>query len=380
MHKRGKSREKVEKSLSNFRRKDPEYGSGKILSSMCTSPLEFSKKVFFDFAEANLGDAGLFKGTKEIEEEVIKGLKKLFHLKNGFGAIVSGGTEANVLALWAARNKAKAHGENKKNVLLPETAHFSFIKACDMLGLNPIFLKTNSKHEVKTKEVEKAADRKTLAIVGIAGSTEYGSIDDVEKLSAIALEEGIHLHVDAAFGGFIIPFLAELGFKLREFDFSIPGVSTLAADPHKMGMVPIPSGCIFFREKKLLNQIKTSSPYLIQKEQYMLLGTRPGGSAASAFAAFNLLGREGYKKIAKDCMKATYKLYNGLKKLGFAAEKPTLNIVVFKCSREVFSKLAKRGWILSKTRKGEARIVVMPHVVGSINEFVDDLKETIELL
>jgi len=375
MQRRGKSRKKIEEILSKFKKKNPEYKSGRILSSMCSSPLEFSKKVFFDFAEANLGDAGLFRGTKEIEDEVIKELRSFFHLNAGAGAIVSGGTEANIIALWAARNKARALGENKKNVLLPETAHFSFIKACDILGLNPIFLKTNSKHEVEIEKVSEAADKKTLAIVGIAGSTEYGSIDDIESLGEIAVEKSIHLHVDAAFGGFIIPFLKDMKFKLPDFDFSVQGVSSLAADPHKMGLVPIPCGCVFFREKNMLEQIKTSSPYLIQKEQYTLLGTRPGASAAAAFAAFNMLGREGYKKVAKNCMDAAHALYSELKKLGFSAEKPTLNIVVFKCTRNVFSGLTKRGWILSKTRKGEARIVVMPHAVKSITAFIGDLKE-----
>lgn len=80
----------------------------------------------------------------------------------------------------------------------------------------------------------------TVAVVGVAGTTELGRIDPVEELSEICLEEGIHLHVDAAFGGFIIPFLRETGAELPEFDFKLQGVSSITVDPHKMGLAPSP--------------------------------------------------------------------------------------------------------------------------------------------
>ena len=80
-------------------------------------------------------------------------------------------------------------------------------------------------------------DRNTICLVGVAGTTEYGMVDPIEDLSKIACEHDIFLHVDAAFGGMVIPFLE----RPIPFDFALPGVTTIAVDPHKMGMSTIPA-------------------------------------------------------------------------------------------------------------------------------------------
>ncbi len=80
---------------------------GKILCSMCTKPHPIAKKAYRMFFESNLGDSGLFPGSAQIEKEVINELATLLHGKSAVGFIVSGGTEANLMALLAARNMAK---------------------------------------------------------------------------------------------------------------------------------------------------------------------------------------------------------------------------------------------------------------------------------
>ena len=74
-------------------------------------------------------------------------------------------------------------------------------------------------------------DKNTICLVGIAGHTEYGMIDPIEALAKIVYQHDIFLHIDAAFGGMVIPFLE----KPIPFDFALPGVTTIAVDPHKMG-------------------------------------------------------------------------------------------------------------------------------------------------
>ena len=118
--------------------------------------------------------------------------------------------------------------------------------------------------------------------------------------------------MDAAFGGYSIPFLNELGYNLPKFDFKLPGVCSITIDPHKMGLTPIPTGGILFRNKNFLDVISTETPYLTEERQSTLVGTRTGASSAATWALMNFLGKEGYKKVSKQCMDTTKILYKGL--------------------------------------------------------------------
>ena len=107
MHPNGLSRKKMLAELKRIREQDKRYEDGKILCSMCTKPYPIAEKAYKLFLSSNLGDPGLFPGTAKLEKEVINLLAGLLHGENGVGHLVSGGTEANLLALSAARNMAK---------------------------------------------------------------------------------------------------------------------------------------------------------------------------------------------------------------------------------------------------------------------------------
>ena len=95
-----------------------------------------------------------------------------------------------------------------------------------------------------------------MAMVGIAGTTELGLVDDIPEISKIAKSYGVYLHVDAALGGFIIPFLNYKNNNQLNFDFKCKGVSSITIDPHKMGLAPVPSGGIIFRKKKYIEKFE----------------------------------------------------------------------------------------------------------------------------
>lgn len=379
MQEKGMSEEEVLKRLSEATGRDWKYSDGKILGSMCTAPHPFAKRVYEQFFDTNLGDAGLFKGTKELEKEAVNLLGSLLGKSDAAGFILSGGTEANVMALWIARNM-----KNRENpeIIVPETAHFSIGKAADVLGLKLVEARVKE-HCIDVSDVEAKVNENTVAIVGIAGSTEYGTIDDVEALSKIAVKEDVFLHVDAAFGGLVIPFLEELGYEAGRFDFSVDGVSSITVDPHKMGLAPIPGGCLLLRNESYLKYIEKRSPYLTEKKHYTLTGTRTGASAAAVYAILSLLGREGYRENVKKYMELTMTLYEEMKKLGLRVIKPPMNILVFGHENQeaISNRLADKGWSISRTAKGEIRLVIMPHVTEeSINAFVSDLKEILPLV
>jgi tyrosine decarboxylase/aspartate 1-decarboxylase len=357
---KGLSKKTVLAELKRIRDLDQRYDDGKILCSMCTKPHPIAKKAYQMFFGSNLGDPGLFSGSAQLEKEVINQLATLFHGEDGVGFLVSGGTEANLMALLAARNTACI---NQPEVVLPQSAHFSLTKICSLLNLKTVYAGLDSSFRVDPSEVEGHINENTIAIVGTAGTAELGVIDPIDKLSEIALQHNVYLHVDAAFGGLIIPFLNTAKYN---FDFNLEAVKSITVDPHKMGMAAIPAGGILFKDRKVLDFIRTETPYLTDKFQYTFIGTRTGASAASAWAVFKSLGVEGFQKVVGNCMKTTRFFADGLKKTGFKlVVEPTLNIVAFRSenTKLLAEKLWKRGWFVSYVpRYNCIRIVVMPHV------------------
>ncbi|WP_048191583.1 tyrosine decarboxylase MfnA [Methanobacterium sp. SMA-27] len=383
MEDKGISKTEVFRQLKEFKKKDMTHRSGKILGSMCTCPHPVGLRAYQMFLESNLGDPGLFKGTKAMEDEVINLLGDLLGKQDIHGHIITGGTEANIMAMRAARNSAKLENPGIKDpeIIVPKSAHFSFKKAADMLCLNIMEAKLDSDYKVDVNSIEEMLSKNTVAVVAVAGTTELGKVDPVEDISNICLENNIYLHVDAAFGGYSIPFLTEIGYEFPKFDFELKGVCSITIDPHKMGLAPIPTGGILFREKKYLDAMSIETPYLTEDRQSTIVGTRTGASTAATWALMKYLGREGYKKVSNQCMEITKLLYEGIIESGFeVVTEPQLNIVAFKSKDISVDELAKRlenlGWAVSKSSYPRAiRVIVMPHIKEKhVKAFIEDLK------
>ena len=377
-------KEDILKTLSEIHKLDHDYADGRILGSMCTQAHPFAKEVYYKFLDTNLGDPGLFKGTKYLEEEVIRSIGNLLSLDNAYGNIVTGGTEANIMAVRAARNHARKYkGIVDGEIIIPSSAHFSFKKAADMLNLKIIEAELDENYKIDVESVKRAISDKTVAIVAIAGTTELGLIDPIEEISKIAQENNIYFHVDAAFGGFSIPFLKEAGYDLPVFDFSLEGVCSITVDPHKMGLAPIPAGGIIFRKEEYLQVMAVDSPYLTVKTQSTIVGTRLGASSAATYAIINYFGKKGYSKMAQDMMENTYYLKEGLEKIGYELVcEPELNLLAFNHphieTHEFAEKLEKLGWkvSVSKCPIEAIRIVLMNHIKKShLKELLEDLKK-----
>ncbi|WP_298521172.1 tyrosine decarboxylase MfnA [uncultured Methanobrevibacter sp.] len=376
-------REVILKELEEIHKLDYDYADGRILGSMCTEAHPFAKEVYCKFLDTNLGDPGLFKGTKHIEEEVVKSIGNLLSLDNAYGNIVTGGTEANIMAIRAARNHARKYkGIVDGEIIISEAAHFSFKKAADMLNLRIVEAKLDDDYKMDVESLKDSISDKTVAIVAIAGTTELGLIDPIDEISKIAHENNIYFHVDAAFGGFSIPFLKEIGFDLPVFDFSLEGVCSITVDPHKMGLAPIPAGGIIFRKEEYLQVMAVDSPYLTVKTQSTIVGTRLGAASAATYAILKYFGKQGYAKMAKEMMNNTRYLKEGLEDIGYElVREPELNLLAFNHPKieahELAEKLDELGWKVSVAKCPVAiRIVLMNHIKKShLKELLEDLKE-----
>lgn len=374
MNETGLSEEEIRGILDNSKRQDLKYN--RVLSSMCTYPHKIAINAHMQFIESNMGDFGLFRGTYNLEKEILKSLGQLLHHPDASGYMTTGGTESNIQAIRAMRNtRRKISGCGKPNLVVPESAHFSFDKVSDILDVELRKARLDSNLQVCVDSVRSLIDENTIGLVSIAGSTEFGQVDRIDVLSEIALENNIFLHVDAAFGGFVLPFLE----KHYEFDFKLPGVTSIAIDPHKMGLSTIPAGVLLFRNREIFENLKADTPYLTVSTQYTLTGTRSGAAVAATYAVINHLGREGYRKVVSGCMDVTRYLLERLAEIGvFPIIEPVMNVVALDIPDAdiVRKKLANEyNWQVSITQRPHGlRLVIMPHVNPEmIDLFVADL-------
>jgi tyrosine decarboxylase / aspartate 1-decarboxylase len=349
--------------LEAYRREDIPYSN--ILSSMCTTPHPVAVRAHNLFMETNLGDPGLFPGTAKIEESLIRWFADLFHGPQAGGCSTSGGTESNLQVLRIA--KAQKNVEHP-NIVVPASAHFSFEKACSMMDIEMRVVPLTSEYRMDIEKVPEYIDENTCCIVGIAGTTEYGMVDPIPELGKISEEYDLHLHVDAAFGGLVLPFLEEA----PSFDFSTPGVDSITVDPHKMGMSTIPAGVLMLRDDSSFSELLVETPYLTVKQAYSLTGTRPGASIAASYAVLSYLGHGGMRALVHGCMENTRRLTEGLEAYGIERRiTPDVNVATFQHTD------VPSPWVVSYTRTGDLRIVLMPHVTRDrVEAFLADMGET----
>ena len=368
--------EDVMRILTDLKACDLNYD--RFFSTMCTLPHPIAVRAHQMFLEANLGDPGLFPGTAEMEARAVAMLGELLGCPDAAGYISTGGTESNIQAVRAARNEA---GVSEANIVVPESAHFSFDKIGDLLCLEVRKALLDESLKVDLAAVEDLVDDRTVALVGIAGTTEFGQVDPIDGLAEIARQRGIHLHVDAAFGGFVLPFLK----GDWAWDFRVPGVSSITIDPHKMGMSTIPAGGLLFRGQQCLSALETETHYLTRARQASLTGTRSGAAAAATYAVMMNLGRQGFKEMVNYCMDLTRHLVSGARQMGIEPViEPVMNVVALNVPSpaRVREELMKRDWHVSMTREPHRalRLILMTHMTHeNIDLFLGDLEDILKL-
>jgi tyrosine decarboxylase/aspartate 1-decarboxylase len=336
----------------------------RVLSSMCTPPHPVAREAAERFLATNPGDPGTYPTVTELESRTVSLLGEVADVEDPAGYVASGGTEANLQAVRIARELGPAD----PNVVVPGSAHFSFHKAADVLDVELRVAPVDDGGRVDTGAVEELIDDRTAAIVGVAGTTEYGRVDPIPALAALAEDHDVLLHVDAAYGGF------ELPFTDHEWHFEHAPVDTMTIDPHKRGRAAIPAGGLLARRPEFLDALAIETPYLESRSQVTLTGTRSGAGVASAYAALEELWPEGYREDARRSMENATWLAEEFERRDVDVVSPELSVVAADVGRETFERLRDEGWRISRTEAGEVRIVCMPHVTRDmLAAFLEDL-------
>jgi len=338
----------------------------RVLSSMCTEPHPAARAAAERFLATNPGDPGTYETVADLEDRAVGLLGEITGHPDAdpAGYVTSGGTEANIQAVRIARNRADT---DDPNVVAPESVHFSFTKAADVLGVELRTAPTTG-HRADPDLLAELVDDDTVCVMAVAGSTEYGYVDPVPAVADLAHDAGALCHVDAAWGGFALPF--------TDFDwnFTDADVDTLTIDPHKLGQAAVPAGGLLARSEDLLAELAVETPYLESRSQVTLTGTRSGAGVASAVAAMDALWPAGYREQFETSMADAGWLADQLAARGHDVVEPELPLVAADLSVPMTDRLRERGWRVSKTGDDELRVVCMPHVTRSmLRSFVADL-------
>jgi tyrosine decarboxylase/aspartate 1-decarboxylase len=336
----------------------------RVLSSMCTEPHPVAREAAERFLATNPGDPGTYETVAKLEREAVATLGEIAGLDDAAGYVASGGTEANIQAVRIARNRASTRNPN---FVAPASAHFSFHKAADVLGVE-LRVAPLDDFTPNLDGVAELVDEDTVLVVGVAGTTEYGRVDPIPRLARMANEVDALTHVDAAWGGFVLP------FTQHEWDFSDADVDTMTIDPHKMGQAAVPAGGLLARGPELLDELSIDTPYLESTSQVTLTGTRSGAGVASAAAVMDELWPDGYREQYETSQSNVDWLAAELHARDVDHVDPTLPIVAMDLAPETIAALREEGWRISPTEAGEARIVMMPHVTReTLRAFLADL-------
>jgi len=254
--------------------------------------------------------------------------------KHSLGSFCSGGTVANITALWVARNKLlKAEGDFKGVsrvglfaalqyygyqdlvILISERGHYSLKKSADILGIGQdsvIAIETDENNKIDCQKLAQKCQQlkeqniKVLAIVGVAGTTETGNVDPLDKMADIAEQYQCYFHVDAAWGGATL-----LSNKHRYLLKGIERADSVTIDAHKQMYVPMGAGVVLFKDPSSVADIEHHAEYIIRKGSkdlgsHSLEGSR-SGMAMLVYASLHIISRPGYEMLINQAIeKAKY--------------------------------------------------------------------------
>ncbi len=282
----------------------------------------------------NLVKVETSKAFTPLERQVLAMLHRLIYTQDdefyqrwihdsghALGAFCSGGTVANMTALWVARNhlcrpqgdfrgickeglfqSLKFLGCEGLAVMVSRRGHYSLGKAADLLGIgrdNLMLVDTDENNRIDMNDLrcryEELTERniRVMALVGIAGTTETGHVDPLEDLADFAAEIGCHFHVDSAWGGPTL-FSEQHRLLLK----GIERADSVTIDAHKQLYVPMGAGMVLFKNPRSLSAIEHHANYIIRHGSkdlgsHTLEGSRPG-MAMLVHAGLSIIGRKGY--------------------------------------------------------------------------------------
>jgi glutamate decarboxylase len=328
-------------------------------------------RLMAETADKNMIDKDEYPQTAELEARCVNILADLWgspEADSATGCSTTGSSEAAMLAgmalKWRWRDRQKAAGKpaDRPNLVMGANVQVCWEKFCRYWEVEPrlVPMEGDTFHLTAERAVAHC-DENTIGVVAILGSTFDGSYEPVQEiadaLDALESEKGLHvpMHVDAASGGFVAPFLA----PDLAWDFRISRVQSINASGHKYGLVYPGVGWAIWRDKKALpSDLVFDVNYLGgHMPTFSLNFSRPGSEVVAQYFMFAALGREGYTEMMSSLQEVATYLSAGVAKLGtydlisdgselpvfaFALKPEVSNYTVF----DISDRLRERGWLV----------------------------------
>jgi glutamate/tyrosine decarboxylase-like PLP-dependent enzyme len=396
----GLSREDVLASLQSFKSYDMDWKAGKVWAYVYNPGDEvrhLMSEAYNMFLSENCLDPSVFPSVLKMETDVVRMIANL--LRGGEGAVghvTSGGTESIMLALKTARDKARFERPEitAPEMVLPQTAHAAFHKAAHYLGIKPVVTPFDPlTFRAEVQAMRDAINENTILLVASAPCYSQGVIDPIGEIGTLAQEKGLLFHVDACVGGIHLSFMRKLGYPLPDFDFTVPGVTSISADMHKYGYAAKGSSTILYRDKTLRRyQIfactDTTAYTLINPT---VLSSRSAGPLASTWAILNYLGEVGYARIVQDVQETARRLIEGINHIDGLRVLGQPDMCMFSFASDVINvyqladEMKKRGWYLqgqfsTPNSPRNLHVSVNYGTLSKADALLNDLCECVEIV
>jgi glutamate/tyrosine decarboxylase-like PLP-dependent enzyme len=396
----GLSKEEILSTLQAFKSRDMDWKSGKVWCYVYDpgeDPAEVTREAYMSYLNENGLDPSVFPSLLKVETDVVRAVVRLLGGDvNAVGHLTSGGTESIMLAVKTARDKARAEQPEitRPEMVLPKTAHAAFHKAAHYLSVKPVVVDIDPlTFKARPEEMRAAITANTILLVASAPSYSQGVIDPIVEIGKLAREQKILFHVDACVGGLHLSFLRKLRQDVPDFDFTVPGVTSISTDLHKYGYAAKGCSVILYRNKdirkyQLFASTDTTGYTLINPT---MLSSKTGGPMAGAWAVLNYLGEEGYKKIVQEVQEATQRLIAGINSIEGLEVLGEPAMSMFSLKSEVINvyqladELNKRGWYIqpqfsTPLTPRNLHISVSQGTVHNVNALLQDMRECVSIV
>lgn len=395
----GLPRQDVLATMQTARDQDTRWKDGRTFSLVFypgEELLGLLKEAYTMFFSENGLNPGAFPSLKKFESEVVAMTASLLGGDDEIaGNMTSGGTESILMAVKTARQKFRKERPDitDPEIVVPVTAHPAFDKAGHYFDVRVKHVPVGDDYRADVAAMEAAITPNTIMLVGSAPQYAQGVLDPIAELAEIAQRRGLLMHVDACVGGMMLPFVRKLGYAVRDFDFAVPGVTSMSVDLHKYGYAAKGASCILYRNKALRRHmyfVYTEWPGGIYGSP-SVMGTRPGGSIAAAWAIMNHLGEAGYLDINRGVMETVAKFragvegIDGLRILG----EPEMSVLCIAPEVNdrgedvldiyaVGDEMSVRGWHLDRQQyPASLHLTVNAAHAQSVDAFVEDLARAV---
>lgn len=300
------------------------------------------------------------------------------------GYVASGGTEANIQAIWTYRNYFQLEKGFKNDeicILTSKDNHYSMDKAANLLNISIQKVAVENETRLINEEsvrsaviAQKKKGIKGFIVVANMMTTMFGSIDEPEFYTSVIEQEGLDyfIHVDAAFGGFYFPFSQ----NEHHLDFRNPKITSITLDAHKMLQAPYGTGTFIIRKDKI-HYTNTKEASYVEGQDFTLIGSRSGANAVGVWMILTTYGPYAWMEKIFILQKRTAWMCERLNELQVAYYRhPASNIITIK-EQFISKKIAHKYGLVPDNHLSPQwyKIVIMDHVtIEKLNELIKELK------